>query len=55
MESKKEYEYCYEDIKRCNLCTGWIESNIYRKEIKGEMFYFHPFCFRILEGKKHIN
>jgi hypothetical protein len=51
---KEKYEY-YGEIQRCDLCTGWIEFRMYQKEIKGQTFYFHPMCFRILNGKKHIN
>lgn len=53
METKTELKYqYYEDIKQCDLCNLWIEYKMYKREFNRKMMYFHPFCYRIVNGKK---
>lgn len=38
-------EYSKKEIKRCELCCGWIERNIHRLYKYNMIFYYHPFCY----------
>jgi len=44
-ESKLEYEYYKEEIKRCFLCNDWIEGKIKRQKIFNKVYHYHLECY----------
>jgi hypothetical protein len=45
MEKELSQEYYKEEIKQCELCSGWIESKVHRLFRYNRCYYFHPFCY----------
>lgn len=39
-----EYEYAYEEIKKCFLCRNWIEDKYCIVVLDEETKYFHKGC-----------
>lgn len=39
-----EYEYAYEEIKKCFLCRNWIEELYCVLIDEGAIYYFHKRC-----------
>ena len=49
-----EFNYNYEEIKRCHYCKMWIEYKIARILCNRTFYYFHPTCFEIFREKISI-
>ena len=50
-----ELEYAYwQEIKRCDACSDWIEGKICRLNRNNKILYYHPFCFYCLTNKNPL-
>ena len=51
MESQLETEYLKEEIKKCNLCNHWIETEIKRIVVCNRRCYYHLICYDLMIQK----
>ena len=49
-----EFNYNYEEIKRCHYCKMWIEYRMVKMMCNRTFFYFHPTCLEIYREKINI-
>lgn len=50
-----EYEYNYEELKRCHYCKCYIEYKFKKIICNRSFVYFHPGCFEIIREKMMLN
>ena len=46
-----EYEYHYEEIKKCHYCNHFIEYKYCKIIVIRTMYYYHKDCFHLVVDK----
>ena len=48
---KREYEYHYEDVKKCNYCNHYIQFKFCKISVNKTNYYYHKDCFHLVVEK----